>query len=1028
MEEVLSESEIIETGEVQYGVRPLQINFTDYEIMQCVIDVNNLDELSFNLRDVNIAWKDELKIKIRRHSFIPTSGNITVVNVMSSSEVEMDERTITGRVKVVDGRHRSRALKELDAEEDTSTVVKEFCRNLPVTKMHRKDGKVISWQEAFHIAAVLNESCGSVLKMSFSDRVYACVSYILSLEADKIVVDDLNIATTTKLLEGVAFMKNLASTTRKRYAQIAICMAKCPEAFKCFKEITLRNPCIGVTHLSSNKLLQSTNATLIRLGLSAVSKRVSVKNPGSFEDVRYQFYDCTSRIYEAVVRRCGEEQLGVDSVLAGEITIGNDRCMSLFDYICTQMTRYHTTANMEQATKIRISQCVKMTNVILGGMKESESEDSIQLSLEENASAKKNRTESTLNLDKMDLDKKNQGEVSKADSEEGTEEDEVKVLAENKVIRKSKRQVGYKRSLKETVETDEDFEPSFSQQRKKIKRSSALERRHKAKSFKVYTIAEVSKICDSLGLVAVPKRVQEKSPKIGSSTGPIMGGGRTSELGVTNEPSFFEEADEDFEDMVPTELPFGFKPEEMDRVPRPCPNGMEQLRPIDPPYRVINGRLEMTNKKIFDVHKYLDMACLPKQHRSHILLNDAELLFRNHCQVWWLLNYQEALNKSPEELSEALKSACPRVASSGPAVNRHLYARWLLGNTSETLCRTEVALKWSGFCIVNGVLSDIEVQGEEEHWHESDATTWKRICSPVLSSHKWMDGVMNHFKSRFSQYQELGGTDFKHIANVGTDTDDKHAENLVGRYQSTRKAMVDDLESSADTVEIARGKALFELRVGMLTSMLRLSTQDGSAKAMYTPDTGCRVLTTTLNCPRQTMHTDRHTLGYRNTIKNDTNPGYFSIGTGLDPTWLWVVEGSHRSVASCKAETIPMLGASHWADRASVPPYSVFLGRADVQHAGPGSDDYPCLVSPKHRLHLYIFPKDARFPNAIHILPNYHPNFRATGNFSEDDSIDEECIQQDSTDDDSDNNHGYHSDAPKQAPNRMSTDEDTDNN
>jgi len=90
--------------------------------------------------------------------------------------------------------------------------------------------------------------------------------------------------------------------------------------------------------------------------------------------------------------------------------------------------------------------------------------------------------------------------------------------------------------------------------------------------------------------------------------------------------------------------------------------------------------------------------------------------------------------------------------------------------------------------------------------------------------------------------------------------------------------------------------------------------------------------------------------------------------------------------------------------KSSDPPYSLFIGRGDLQHAGAGSQNYPFFNTFPARMHGMYFPAEEEFPNAISFVHNYNPKF--AGDMDSDSSASEapnhSSVEEEARDDSSD--------------------------
>jgi hypothetical protein len=126
-------------------------------------------------------------------------------------------------------------------------------------------------------------------------------------------------------------------------------------------------------------------------------------------------------------------------------------------------------------------------------------------------------------------------------------------------------------------------------------------------------------------------------------------------------------------------------------------------------------------------------------------------------------------------------------------------------------------------------------------------------------------------------------------------------------------------------------------------------------------------LLTAPGCRAQCMHRD-----FDDRLDNDVplpvdEPSYFAIVTGADAAPLLVIPGSHGLVARIEhlltrgspkdRAAIEADGIGNMAIKETVliKPYTVFIGRGDLVHAGAGRS--PTEKGPAARFHTYVMRK-----------------------------------------------------------------------
>lgn len=213
---------------------------------------------------------------------------------------------------------------------------------------------------------------------------------------------------------------------------------------------------------------------------------------------------------------------------------------------------------------------------------------------------------------------------------------------------------------------------------------------------------------------------------------------------------------------------------------------------------------------------------------------------------------------------------------------------------------------------------------------------------------------------------------WNHIINEHTSDDRKNGDKGVGRYITSLAAMTSNIEKSQDTVVLCKNKAKLDVRLCLIANRLKIMGDTMSTHKI--PDSGGRFLLTSRDCPRQIPHTD-YEVETNNTapLVVSQNPGYFIVGTAEEAGGLWVSEGSHRFLCLPDGTRRAAGAKAHPLEFITIPPFSVFIGRGDLIHAGAAHKDqnHPFCA----RYHLYIRPSRLDIPNKVHLVPDCIPTF-----------------------------------------------------
>lgn len=983
-EETMVDLEEIDTGHALIDLQPLHVHQDLYHLTGCFMDIGDLISLKHPYRGRNDEWVAELKKKLVEKGFLKTVGVIKVVflDAVPTATLVIPGTHIKEKVSIADGFHLIEALRELLEDPMHKAKFEELCRALPVTVHVRKDGRAINNREALSLASYYNDSTSFVKRASFRDKVQESVSVLRCLQDAGYKLKELTIASVLKSLDHVQHLKHLQPRTKVRYAQIALNLAVNEEHFKMVMAFLQENNHVGVTHISCNVLLTADDPTFVKFCLLSLKQKLKGRSEVPFETVRLDFFKCVENLYKSILQRCSEDNVDPSKLFEYHVELSDKSTTPFMDWVSLLMTRFLSkrVKSKEGVFQNKLTTVKKKLEEILPNVAPPAPEvpevtQTISEKSGRNAAA---GAQATQDNDVVMVDV---GTVADG-NEEGVENGgapaskaySLRTRGENTSSEPSDARKsltvqgsGKKRKGKRPpTKKQKTLTPSNGGT---ASRSSALIGTTRKESQSINLLQSLSKeqfnrVVNRLGYFAVRRR----SNSISEPTQP------------TRE---FEEATDMFDDEIPAELPCGVLPSNNSRAPVEPPEGKKALKPDDCPYYLNLNMIDKDNKDIFDLHAYLNSACMPPQHRSHVLLNDKKVLFKNQCQLWWSLNRNIAITKSNKEIQSELRTVYTDVdvLPSGNAA-KELYSRSLLGDVKGLMKEHEMELKMQGFTIFQGVLEDLPQVSDSSLFKtlESNDESAEELSSSIFPGDRsWAKTLNGHFQKSFSDFIAGGGAgnQFKYIANTGKATDEEEAHNLNGRWQGTRASVVDDLERTDEGVGIAKRKALFEVRVGLLLAMLNLSDQENPQSAMYCPDTGCRPLGSSNKSVRQTFHSDQEIMGYVKTILEERNPGYFIVGTGANPGCLWTVEGSHRDIAKSKLSRLALMSSSKWADLQSIPPLSVFIGRGDLQHAGPASTDFPIFSNDTNvRLHMYCFPKGTPFPNAIHILSDYQPNVR----------------------------------------------------
>jgi hypothetical protein len=223
--------------------------------------------------------------------------------------------------------------------------------------------------------------------------------------------------------------------------------------------------------------------------------------------------------------------------------------------------------------------------------------------------------------------------------------------------------------------------------------------------------------------------------------------------------------------------------------------------------------------------------------------------------------------------------------------------------------------------------------------------------------------------------ERFGSLDDPWINIINTNdarTDGMLIKRRVGRMTVSRKAITDDIEPRGlDGDEtLYKKKLLVEVALGYVLERVK---RQNSSRVQF-PATGLRLLMTVApragDCPRQTPHVD---FELDDEASRDwtprPDPSYFMMMTGAHGMTLHVWPFSHV-LGNGPARRVEKLSAEVPNKLVHIPPYSIFVGRGDLVHAGAADTDLnpdSRELAYKHntRVHLYAVREGYHLLDAI---------------------------------------------------------------
>ena len=423
-----------------------------------------------------------------------------------------------------------------------------------------------------------------------------------------------------------------------------------------------------------------------------------------------------------------------------------------------------------------------------------------------------------------------------------------------------------------------------------------------------------------------------------------------------------EEAVSGFDDDIPALNPVGYNdPPVWDGDKRPLwvnfasvvPSQWPKTTPIEHP------------------SPWLHALFIPPQHRAHVVCNVDDLL-AIHRAVFY-----HAAKQRHRELRSTLQPVLgvkllPLVPKSPNSAIKYSEEEALWAAAVE---RDELALEYFGqkrgvldslgYCILEGFCSDKGIPDRLQ----------VPFCDPdgdVIA--ELADYFVGKFPGEEALRSERNRTLWSPIVNT-RDTDEADRSRGKGRFITTMEGICAHLEQEPDLSWVVEKRAMLDARLGQILAAMRLGGEDMALPAvdtLKTPRSGGRFLLTGEGCPRQALHTD---FQVEEGSRLSELPGYFLICTTGEATPLWVVDHSHFFLRR-PPQALHVLSRGVVARKVIIPPYSVLIGRGDLQHAGAGHEDNPNpSVRGSIRYHIYFVPHTQKLMDGVHYPTDLNPDF-----------------------------------------------------
>jgi len=237
-----------------------------------------------------------------------------------------------------------------------------------------------------------------------------------------------------------------------------------------------------------------------------------------------------------------------------------------------------------------------------------------------------------------------------------------------------------------------------------------------------------------------------------------------------------------------------------------------------------------------------------------------------------------------------------------------------------------------------------------------ERTEEDEVQADFIMSRQSVDQLFQHFATAFGD--EKKSCCSGDAAEVCWDRIHNDGSDKPQRFQTPREAIHQHLEKHHP--ELFEAKLRLDLLLAVLLD--ELSVHESRKSSYFIPRTGARLLLSAPGCPPQQPHTDFE-VRFTEFGAAVPDPSYFMVVTGGEAASILAWPASHHLVSSFDYFSSQAKGSAE-ADvsreeemeysaqkpqRVSIPPYSAFVGRGDLVHAGDGHDgDKPAVRAHIH--------------------------------------------------------------------------------
>ena len=947
------------------------IDIKDFQKEVVVVDLALVDEPKMPSRLVSAAHVSTLKASLRRAGYEPSSGMLGVsLRAEGGSSAVVDVpggmKRVEGRCFLIDGRHRLHALREL-AREDAA--FEKGVKELEVMLWKCSDGRCLSSLQILSLSSYLNQATGSVLRTSFKDNVHAAVS------TARIVALEKGVAVETvgkRYLAGVLqSARTIAAEIRQlqRYAQLAMVLASEEELYKVFFEtydgLDAQGVKLGLAHFMCSTFLDLESEGF-KFCLAVVRYRLEAKVGGDFAAVRTDFFKCAKLQYLTLKRAARESGMSFEEVLNVQISFGGSkRTTALGEIICKRLSKFGASENVEAAIKqrlVRLGEALRKAGLNVSPVgSEGQAAEAVEVPMESQGSRRGKGMEveeecvAETPVQPSQQPIRETPEVS--EEEDGITPALPKASAEVKkktavvkmrALRRMKRKIPsyYEGADSTSSSSSPRTEGRAGGKGRAPEPSLSSRKKRKVAGKKAGGVEGAIEVLKGLDPSQLQKAVHEVGLEVLPGVEEVVGEEDSSS------DEFEDAGGRGFDDAMPSSLPVGYEePERYEGEANPSWARYATIPPSQwPDYNPIKH-----------AQPFLEYIHIPHDHRANVVHPSPIDLANNHHCVYLHAahNYYEKHGVWPGLVTEELRKSSPRAMKWAAVLQRDEVAL-------DYFAEQRTLLKERGYCILENLMKDGIL-----------ADGIGGVAYDLVDRTDWLLRVRDHFQALLKEdpEEQRKSRVWKAIVNLGFEADMKGGLKGSGRFGTTLEGLL-ECENDEKETWLVRDKAKIDIRLGQCAASLQLWPHSDHVKdPMFVPSSGGRWLASTKGCERQTLHTDFPTLGSED-LQNGKNPGYFMMCAPTEVI-LWVCEHSHSAVSMARGRKRKLSGLSHGMEVVpiKIPPYSVFVGRGDMFHAGAGYDDY-ITKGTNVRYHMYLVPDKVKLLDAIHLDSTFTPEFR----------------------------------------------------